>query len=289
MGLFGIAFPWETPAGEGFIAPWTPQAVSSTGLITQAAAAAPTQAQTWATQKAAILAAGGTPVGMTAEQASVAALTAGQEVPASVAQILDMSSWVDSTQAAPVSGGGLAPVAVGSTVAKVAGAGAVATGIAGILALLASRIKFPWQTPTGEGFIAPWQEQELLPSGEWGVVGKTYNGNGAATGLPAGMRSWTNASKDGSSPATVQFVQDVNGRIYSLSLITGRIKSWRPKKHVVISSNPRVSSLKKLNTLNKKVSKMLKPFQPKGKGLSADALAKAYLSTAERKLLAGGK
>ena len=62
-------------------------------------------------------------------------------------------------------------------------------------------------------------------------------------------------------------------RMYYFSLIDGRQMSyhsptktwkiWKPKKHIVISSNPRVKMLSKLNRLNKRVEKMLKPYQPK--------------------------
>lgn len=79
-----------------------------------------------------------------------------------------------------------------------------------------------------------------------------------------------------------------DGRCMSYHSPTKTWKIWRPKKHIVISRDPRVSTLRKLGRLNKRVEKMLRPFQPKGKGFPAKALARTYLSTAEKKLLSAG-
>ena len=80
-----------------------------------------------------------------------------------------------------------------------------------------------------------------------------------------------------------------DGRIMSYNGTVKEWKIWRPKKHIVISSNPRVKTLGKLAKLNKRVEKMLKPYQPKQRAFPAKALARTYLSTAERKLLGAGK
>ena len=54
-----------------------------------------------------------------------------------------------------------------------------------------------------------------------------------------------------------------DGRCMSYHSPTKGWKIWKPKKHIVISSNPRVKMLSKLNRLNKRVEKMLKPYQPR--------------------------
>jgi len=80
-----------------------------------------------------------------------------------------------------------------------------------------------------------------------------------------------------------------DGRCMSYHSPTKTWKIWKPKKHIVISKDPRVSTLRKLGRLNKRVEKMLKPFQPKlKKGLPARALARTYLSRAERQQLGVG-
>lgn len=158
---------------------------------------------------------------------------------------------------------GVAPVSLGIGQAALAAGGAAALAL-GTTAL--ARTKFPWETATGEGMIAPWSEMKQLPSGEW--VKEGWQGG---TALPVGrlgtmdlqqlqnqvVNTWTNASKDGRSPATVMFVQYANGRVASQSLITGRIKTWRPKKHIVISTNPRVNQIAKLFRLSDRVAKKL--------------------------------
>lgn len=82
--------------------------------------------------------------------------------------------------------------------------------------------------------------------------------------------------------------QLIDGRMMSYHSPTKTWKIWKPKKHIVISKDPRVSNLRKLGRLNKRVEKMLRPFQPKAKGYPAKALARTYLSAAEKKLLSRG-
>ena len=83
--------------------------------------------------------------------------------------------------------------------------------------------------------------------------------------------------------------QLIDGRCMSYHSPTKTWKIWKPKKHIVISRDPRVSNLRKLGRLNKRVEKMLKPFQPKpARTFPARQLARRYLSAAERKLLEAG-
>jgi hypothetical protein len=146
--------------------------------------------------------------------------------------------------------------------AVAAGLGLAAT--AGVTAL-ASRLKMPWQTVEGEGFIAPWTKQTQTPVG-WAqtdlVPPPVAQG---APQFPVGpfvIKSWTNASKDGRIPATVAFVKLSNGKVASQNLLTGEIKTWRPKKMVVISSNPRMSDIKKLTRVYLKTTKVMAKKSP---------------------------
>ncbi len=161
----------------------------------------------------------------------------------------------------------------------IAGVGAVAGG------LTAAGMQWPWETPEGEGFIAPWTEQVVLPSGLVGQAGVQYPGEMGLGGSQV-VKSWTNASRDGRIPASVQFFMMANGRIYSRSLVDGQIKSWRPKKHIVISRDPRLSTLKKLQRVHTKVSKMVRHFIPKK--ATYGQVPASMLSAAEKKLLKRG-
>jgi len=61
-------------------------------------------------------------------------------------------------------------------------------------------------------------------------------------------------------------------------------KVWRPKKNVVISSNPRLKDLKKLDRLYQRMQKTVKKFAPKVRVTSRQAPSQ-YLSAVERKAL----
>jgi hypothetical protein len=75
------------------------------------------------------------------------------------------------------------------------------------------------------------------------------------------INAWTNAARNGTSPATVAFVQMADGRIYSQSLVSGRVRTWRPKKHIVISSDPRMSMISKLDRTHRRVVKRIKKLK----------------------------
>jgi len=157
----------------------------------------------------------------------------------------------------PVVGGAL--TAIGAAVPALAGGIAgLAAGAYGIYDLLTAGglIDAPWNTPTGEGFQAGWS---VSPPADFGAI-----------------RTW--------STGTNKFWANAKGRIGCYKK-NGAWKSWMPAKHIVISRNPRIKTLGKLAKLNKRVEKMLKPYQPKAKPMSAKALAGTYLSTAERKAL----
>ena len=185
--------------------------------------------------------------------------------------------------------GGTAPSGVTADMLVKMGVPAV---IAGALALFLGRAKMPHETEAGEGFIAPWSQMEQGPTGLWRQSNGQAAPAAAVTGTiaagPAGAyvtKTWDNASKDGRLPASVQFMKMSNGTIYTRSLITGEVKKHRPKKHIVISKDPRLSTLKKLDKVQTKVQKIVRKYAPKKKSTQAPS---AYLSTAEKKLLAAG-
>jgi hypothetical protein len=150
----------------------------------------------------------------------------------------------------------------------------------------------PWMTEEGEGWIAPWTGERVTPSGEYGQIGTTYMSDLVARMRQAapyfgGMitKMWTNAPKlvNGQGQPTVMFAKLTNGKVMSMSLISGEIKAWKPKKHIVISSNPRLKTLNKLDRVYKRVTKSVRKYAPKPK--TSTQAPSAYLSAAERKLL----
>ena len=187
-----------------------------------------------------------------------------------------------------IAGGASAGASAGLAAAGALGLGPGATAIAGaggaILGASAGGFKWPWQTPEGEGFIAPWTQQLPLPGGGTGQQGVAYGAQGFDPRLGIPVKAWTNASKDGSLPASVEFVQFARGHVASRSLITGFIKVWKPKKHIVISNNPRISAIKKLDRVKRKVDKMLLKVTPRPRKSTAQVSSK-YLSAVERKAL----
>lgn len=132
-------------------------------------------------------------------------------------------------------------------------------------------------------------------------AGEAYGHETVVNGVPVGgpgvpeppkwmiAKEW-NVKVDSKEYGTFRmyYFRLTDGRCMSYHSPTMTWKIWRPKKHIVISKDPRVSNLRKLGRLNKRVEKMLRRFQPKKTGFPARALARRYLSTAERKLLKGG-
>lgn len=153
------------------------------------------------------------------------------------------------------------PAALGIT-------GALGTAAVALLGTLASRTKFPWQTPEGEGFIAPWTNMEEIAPGLWGqdaVIASGGYSNLPATTSPAGWetsgitKAWTNAARDGSTPATAEYLRQANGTIMVRSMKTGQIRKYRPVKPVAVHSRMRLKDVaraqSKLDTLYKQIAK----------------------------------
>jgi len=150
----------------------------------------------------------------------------------------------------------------------------IPTALAAVLGVGLARAKFPWETGTGQGMISPLSAQVQDPAtGMWYQEGQLpgqalalTQGAAMVPGTAAGAlgdvmvrKTWTNASRDGRIPATVESIMLTNGKVITRSLITGEIKTHRPKKHIVISSNPRMSSIGKLErTYNRVIRKLAK-------------------------------
>ena len=189
---------------------------------------------------------------------------------------------------------GATPAAGGGILAGVVSAeGLIALGVPAVvaagLAVALARTKMPWETATGEGMIAPWSQMEQNQAGEWIQSGSALNGGGTmaavATGIPGltVVKAWTNASKDGRLPASVEFLKMSNGMIYTRNISTGEVKRYRPRKHIVISQDPRLSTLKKLDRVQSKVTKLVRKYAPKLK--ASRQVPSPYLSAVERKAI----
>jgi len=69
-------------------------------------------------------------------------------------------------------------------------------------------------------------------------------------------KSWkTKAFANQGGEYWVYYWRLLDGRMVCLNNAKGTIKIWRPKKNVVVSSNPRMSDIKKLERLYNKVIK----------------------------------
>lgn len=130
-------------------------------------------------------------------------------------------------------------------------------------------LRWPWETPAGEGFIAPWTQQVRLPNGQIGQIGVGYPSLGIA-------KSW--------STGTAVFFLLVDGRI-TVERKNGTWKTYRPQKMIVISRNPRISAIAKLDRAHKRVAKLVRKYGPRYK--ATKQVPSPYLSAVERKALKG--
>jgi len=80
----------------------------------------------------------------------------------------------------------------------------------------------------------------------------------------------------------------IDGRCMSYHSPTKTWKIWRPKKHIVISSNPRLKNLMKLDRLHKRMEKMVKKYAPQSRPKSRPVYQQPWLSAMEKKLLKAG-
>jgi len=133
----------------------------------------------------------------------------------------------------PLTPGALVPVIPAALPAIPAVAGGLATaagGLAGIYALLQGLgVQFPWETATGQGFIAPWTEMIETPGG-WAAL----EGRQAITPPGGGdpvVSSWNTNPEDPRYGWT--FYRLASGKMATMTK-QGMWKTWRPKKHIVL-------------------------------------------------------
>jgi len=172
--------------------------------------------------------------------------------------------------AAPV---GLVPATVAAVVPGAAATVAtVATGVAGAGGLLGGLgalfdlfgMAWPWETPEGEGFIAPWTGDITLPSGKIGQTGQTYPGEYANMfGSPV-VSGWN------TNPAAPKYGQNfyrlMNGRIGTVTKF-GVVKTWKPKKHLVIPTNINQMPIGKLVRAERMIDRMMGKVARKSRSL----------------------
>lgn len=203
-----------------------------------------------------------------------------------------------------LTGGGLAAAATAGLrgAGMATGAEALLSGIGegydidletGGLLNISESIRWPWQTPTGEGFIAPWTDQAIVGydrngTAVYGQVGQIYPEYPASYLIAYQTRGLIPPIAKLTIPVDGRggwpIAQLIDGKMATVNR-NGVIKTWRPKKHVVISSNPRMSTLRKLDRVYKRTQKTVRKYAPKK---HAATVTSPYLSAVERKALKAG-
>ncbi len=101
---------------------------------------------------------------------------------------------------------------------------------------------WPWETPPGEGFIAPWTGEMEVAPGVTGVTGVDYPGiiEGFIPGRVAPYGKSVIVKIWNTNPEAPQygqaFAMDADGWIYTQKK-NGVVKRWKPAKHLVIPTN----------------------------------------------------
>jgi len=146
-----------------------------------------------------------------------------------------------------------------------------------LIGMLTGGVKFPWQTPAGEGFISPFTEKVPTTTG-WAQAPTV----GAAGVLPTNVvKTW--------STGTATFHMLADGRI-ACQKKNGVWKIWRPAKHIVVPRNPRIGTLiradKRINKLMTGLARRAGVARRRPRARVQPAYQ--YLSPAEIKLLGKG-
>lgn len=119
-------------------------------------------------------------------------------------------------------------------------------------------LQFPWETPSGEGFIAPWTDQIVFPSGRVGVRGQIYPGDMGSIDGSLVVYYWT------AGQTTFWRLQD--GRVACWNG-KGVLKTWKPKKHIVIPRNMANMRLGRVIKVERMLDKYLSYAAKKSKRL----------------------
>jgi len=129
---------------------------------------------------------------------------------------------------------------------------------------------------------------EVVPIGEGGaIVGGVPTSGPGVPEPPRSMvaKQWKiKAFSKTVGEYWVYFFKLIDGRIMCWNAAKREWKIWRPKKNLVLSANPRLKDLTKLDRIYTRMTKMVRKFAPKPKQVTRQVASK-YLSAAERKLL----
>jgi len=166
----------------------------------------------------------------------------GAGVGPSLEEVLELLTQQGAEAGAEVGGepGITVPVlAAGALGAVGLGAAVAPLGVA-YLASQMIGVQYPWETGPGEGFIAPWSRDIVQDeSGRWVTRETRPDLFAAAPGVPGvqagrqlGMRSESQVVKTWMA-GTWQFWKTADGKIHTYTK-DGVLKSWRPKKHIVL-------------------------------------------------------
>ncbi len=160
---------------------------------------------------------------------------------------------------------------------------------------------FPWLLEAMGGEIPSLIPQVPSPYGG-GTVPALPPGNGG-TGPPPGWvgpgvpeppgymvtKRWESRVYDKKlGYVKMNFYALSNGKVAMYHNYKKYWKIWRPKKNIVLSSNPRIKDLTKFNRAHAKMVKAVKKLVPKVRVTSTQAPSR-FLSAVERKQLTAGK
>ena len=132
-----------------------------------------------------------------------------------------------------------------------------------MLGVLTGGTKFPWQTQTGEGFIAPWTEKTPMAGG-WAPEATLPGALEAQV-----VKTW--------NTGTATFYLMANGLIGTRKK-NGQWKTWRPAKHIVVPRNPRIGTLIRAD---KRIDRLMRGLARRTSKLSTSRRPRASLTTAD--------
>lgn len=115
-------------------------------------------------------------------------------------------------------------------------------------------VQYPWETGAGEGFIAPWSRDIVQDeAGRWvtrqtrpdlfglapagGTMLPAVGGMMGFAGGASVVGAWDNAAKDGSTPATAQYIRLSNGVRVVRSIKTGVVTRYRHPRVIGVHKN----------------------------------------------------
>ncbi len=158
-----------------------------------------------------------------------------------------------------------------------------------LIAMGAAGLGWLWGQITGGGEIPGIAPGAPAPGGGGGGVLPPLVGPGVKEPHQSTVvKQWSTKVYDNQlGYIKMEFYLLTDGRIMMYHGGRKYYKIWRPKKHIVISSNPRLKTLAKLDRVYKRTQKMVRKYAPKTRVTSTQAPSR-FLSAAEKKLLKAG-